>query len=72
MNSRIKSDFLVATPSVANGAARLLDFYGQFDSYNRCASESEADSRAAYADWRATGEDISSAMSDYTHNPASK
>jgi hypothetical protein len=34
MGRKVKSDFLLASPSFASGAARLFDFYGQYDDYN--------------------------------------
>ena len=56
------SDFLFARPSLASGAARVLDFMGLFDFYNVSRSEREADARATYADWRAVGSDMLWAM----------
>ena len=41
--NRVKSDFLFAQPSIASGAARVMDLWGQFDAYNDSASEKEAD-----------------------------
>ena len=58
MGKQIKTDFLVGTPSLATGVARMLDFYGQFDSYNGSESESEADYRAMLSDWNNVGCDI--------------
>jgi hypothetical protein len=64
MNSKpcISTDFLFARPSFLSGAARLFDFGGFFDAYNRSRSESEADGRAMYADWRVVGQDIQHAV----------
>ncbi len=62
MGNKIKSDFLVAAPSLASGAARLLDLYGQFDAYNSSRDEQEADAKAMFADWRVVGEDLNDAM----------
>jgi hypothetical protein len=62
MINKIKSDFLVATPSFASGAGRLLDWYGLYDSYNVSRSGQEADAKAMFADWRVVGEDINDAM----------
>ena len=47
--------FLFASPSVASGAARMLDFWGQFDAYNNSQNSFEADAKALYSDWRTVG-----------------
>ena len=65
MGNKIKSDFLVATPSLASGAGRLLDLCGQFDAYNISRDEQEADAKAMFADWRIVGEDLNDAMSRF-------
>jgi hypothetical protein len=62
MGKRIPTDYLVAAPSLTSGIARLLDFYGQFDSYNESDSELEADYRASLSDWSNVGHDIADAM----------
>jgi hypothetical protein len=62
MINKIKSDFLVATPSFASGAGRLLDWYGLYDSYNVSRNGREADAKAMFADWRVVGEDLNDAM----------
>jgi hypothetical protein len=64
MINKIKSDFLVSTPSFASGAGRLLDWYGLYDGYNVSRSGREADAKAMFADWRVVGEDINDAMSE--------
>jgi hypothetical protein len=65
MGRVLKSDFLVALPSLRSGAARLLDFYGAYDEYNRCDTEPEADAQAMFADWRLVGQDLEDAMSQF-------
>lgn len=62
MGHRIKTDFLVASPSLRSGLARLVDFYGFYDSYNRSPNESDADALAILADWLAVGQDIQDAI----------
>jgi len=60
--NKIKSDFLFAQPSLASGAARIFDLWGQFDDYNRSDSTSEADGKAIAADWLVVGQDLSDAI----------
>lgn len=54
----VRSDFLFARPSFWSGAARLIDLWGRFDSYNLGRSAEESDARALYSDWRITGQDL--------------
>ncbi|MGA2920080.1 MAG: hypothetical protein ABSE28_03180 [Candidatus Sulfotelmatobacter sp.] len=65
MINKIKSDFLVASPSFASGAGRLLDWYGLYDSYNVSRSGQEADAKAMFADWRMVGEDLNNALVEF-------
>lgn len=65
MGSTAKSDFLVASPSLISGMGRLLDWYGQFDEYNKSRNDREADLRAAASDWRIVGDDLRKAMADF-------
>jgi hypothetical protein len=60
--NKARSDFLFATQSFVSGAARSLDLYCLFDSYNSSSTEREADYRAILSDWRVVGQDILSAM----------
>ncbi len=62
MGNKVKSDFLFAQPSLASGAARVFDLWGQFDDYNRSETTLEADARAIASDWLIVGQDISDAM----------
>ena len=65
MSEKIKSDFLVAAPSFASGAGRLLDWYGLYDLYNVSRNGQEADAKAMFSDWRIVGEDINNAMVEF-------
>ncbi len=60
------SNYLFATPSLLSGAARTLDLWGTFDSYNESLTPGQADSLAIYSDWLAVGKDILSAMNEYS------
>ena len=62
MGHRVKSDFLTARTSFCSGAARLLDFYGLYDSYNVCRDERQADSMAILSDWMIVGQDLDDAI----------
>lgn len=62
MGHRVKSDFLTARISLYSGVARLLDLYGQFDSYNVCKDERQADAMAILSDWMIVGQDLDEAM----------
>jgi len=63
--NRLRSDFLFAQPSYLSGAARILDIFGVFDSYNERPNPEEADAQAMYADWRITGQDIIDAVAAF-------
>lgn len=56
------STFLFAMPSPLSGAARLLDLFGQLDSYNQAPTPNEADALALRADWRMVGQDLEHAL----------
>jgi hypothetical protein len=62
MGRKVKSDFLIASPSLGSGAARLFDFYGLYDEYNTSPDEAQADAMAMFADWQVVGQDIQDAM----------
>ena len=62
MGSKVKSDFLVASPSFVSGAARLFDFYGLYDEYNTSPTEAQADAMATFADWMVVGKDLQEAI----------
>ncbi len=61
--NKIRSDFLFSTPTFASGAARVLDLFGTYDTYNFSSTDHEADFSALLSDWRIVGQDIFSAMS---------
>jgi len=65
MVNRLKSDFLVATPSLISGAGRLLDWYGLYDAYNLSRNTQEADAKATFSDWRIVGQDLDDAMVEF-------
>ena len=65
MGSKVKSDFLVAHPSLASGAARLFDFYALYDEYNISPTEAQADAMATFADWLVVGQDIREAVEHF-------
>jgi len=62
MGRKVKSDFLVASPSLHSGAARLFDFYGLYDAYNISPDEAQADAMATFGDWLVVGQDIQGAI----------
>ena len=62
MNKRVKTDFLFAQPSLASGAARAFDLWGQFDEYNRSETPAEADAKAIASDWLVIGQDLYDAI----------
>lgn len=53
---------LFAPPSFASGMARLVDFGGGMNVYNRDGSPAEADARAIHADWEMVGRDMQEAF----------
>lgn len=56
--SRTLATFLFATPSTLSGVARMLDFWGLYDTYNMSKTPPEADAKALYADWRTVGDNL--------------
>ena len=58
----MRTDYLYATPSFWSGVARLLDLFGQFDTYNDSAADEVADARALYSDWHIVGQHLADAM----------
>lgn len=65
MSEKLKSDFLVAAPSFAAGAGRLLDWYGLYDLYNVSRNGQEADTNAMFSDWRIVGQDVFDSMMEF-------
>jgi hypothetical protein len=70
MSEKLKSDFLVASPSYASGVGRLMDWYGLYDLYNASRNGNEADAKAIYSDWRIVGQDIRDAMVQFEDSQA--
>lgn len=50
--------FLYARSSFLGGVARLLDFGGVLNSYNRSQTPDDADALALRADWVTVGDDL--------------
>jgi len=53
-----RSTFLFATPRVAVGVGRLVDFGATLNEYNQFPSPAEADVNAIAQDWHAVGDDL--------------
>lgn len=58
-------------PSLVSGVARILDFGNTLTVYSPTASGSQADLRAAWADWRAVGGDMWTALDTYQYRQGS-
>jgi hypothetical protein len=56
------SDFLFVRPSLFHGLARTLDLWGGLNFYNSSHTPSEADARAAWADWSVVGQELMRAL----------
>jgi hypothetical protein len=52
------ASILFARPSIAEGAARILDFADLLSEYNSSLTPAQADDLALRADWRAIGDDV--------------
>ncbi len=59
------SDFLFARPSFIEGIARLLDFGGTLQEYNRSVTPSQADHRALCMDAEVIGDDLRAVINSY-------
>ena len=68
----MRTDYLFAMPSAWSGAARLLDLFGVFDSYNDSATDDLADARAIYSDWHIVGQDLADAMMRVESEPTTE
>jgi hypothetical protein len=66
MQSKMKTDFLFARPSLASGCARIFDWHALYDSYNQSETEAEADEKAIFSDWSLVGLDILAAMDQFS------
>ena len=60
------SNYLFANPSFLSGAARTLDLWGTFDTYNESLTKEQADYWGLYSDWLAVGKDMLSSMETYS------
>lgn len=58
MSDDLHSDYLFARPSLAEGAARIVDVSNSLNMYNYSRHGDEADARAIYEDWKALGHDV--------------
>ncbi|MGE5596082.1 MAG: hypothetical protein ACM3S1_08620 [Hyphomicrobiales bacterium] len=56
---------LFAAPSFFSGLARIWDWSGAINTYNRDATPVEADYAAIRSDWEAVGDDMRGALSRY-------
>lgn len=65
----MRTDHLFALPSVWSGAARVLDLFAVFDTYNDSPSDALADSRAIYSDWHIVGQELADAMTRVEREP---
>jgi hypothetical protein len=54
----METDFLYAKPSALSGAARTLDLWALFDSYNSSLNGEQADTLALWLDWHMAGKDL--------------
>ncbi len=60
--SRMRTDFLFATPTFLSGVASVFDLFGSLDWYNHSRTGKEADTEALYSDYRMIGQDIEDAI----------
>jgi hypothetical protein len=56
------TDLLYARPSFLEGVARLLDFGGTLNEYNRLDTPEDVDLVALRSDWEALGQDYRTAL----------
>lgn len=59
------SDFLFARPSFSEGVARLVDFGGTLNTYNKSKNGAEADAKAMRSDWNVVGKDMKKAVTEF-------
>jgi hypothetical protein len=62
----METEFLFAKPSALSGAARTLDLWALFDSYNSSIDGKQADAIAMYLDWNVAGSDLWDAYEQMT------
>ncbi|WP_029280515.1 hypothetical protein [Pedobacter borealis] len=63
---KICSDFLFSNSSFITGAATIFNLSGDFYDYNSSASDIEADQKAICNDFKVVGEDLKSAIEEFT------
>ena len=68
VTENIRSGFLFAMPSFAEGAGRLFDFGNFLTAYNTTRTPQEADLRATTQDWLAVGDDMRRALKAFSGN----
>lgn len=66
----LNTDFLYARPSILEGLARIVDFFGALQEYNISSTPESADARAIRADWAAVGADLWQALDKTKPAPA--
>lgn len=59
----VRTDFLYTTPTFLTGAATVFSVSGFSPTFNRYATEAEADFRAIHSDWSLVGQDIAKSTS---------
>jgi hypothetical protein len=62
-----QTDFIFARPSFIEGFARIVDFGGTLNEYNRSLTPEEADARALKNDFSVVGNDICNALAEFAH-----
>lgn len=60
MNNIVATD-LLRQPSFLKGSARIVDLFGNVNTYNYSKTEKDADAKSLAKDWSAVGNDIVSA-----------
>lgn len=66
------SSFLFAEPGFLEGAARVIDWRGLLNEYNRSPSAEVADFLAIRSDWIAVGSDLVCAIDKYEYQHSKK
>ncbi|NLF08135.1 MAG: hypothetical protein GX594_09180 [Pirellulaceae bacterium] len=64
--------FLCARPSFIEGAARILDFGGTMEEFNRSLTPEQADYLALRADWQQIGMDLAHAIDNVKETSSAK
>ena len=67
---RSLSYYLFARPSFLEGASRVFDIGGVFDSYNESTTPAEADAKSTLHDWMMVGKDMEFACDEYADEGA--